>query len=267
MNLNLAKIIQKDGIVKIQNFLSDIELEEFRKIIKYYSAPKSSKNSYWPTNTKLVLYKILKLDFIKFKHSLKILNFEKKKKLKQIADAFYEKKSYLKFIDAYYSPVSNKNVINWHTDQAYQGNPTPKSFVNPDNFFLKIFIYLTDVNPNNGCMSYIPGSHKIGYAIRKGIFEKKINYQPYWHLRDFRNILTSKDNKAYFENYFTDQGYIVKDFLKKTEFLDNNSDSKNFDYNLKAGSAIIFDEGGIHKGSKTLIHDRMVLRYLYSSFK
>ena len=43
MNLNLAKIIQKDGIVKIQNFLSDIELEEFRKIIKYYSAPKAQK--------------------------------------------------------------------------------------------------------------------------------------------------------------------------------------------------------------------------------
>ena len=32
----------------------------------------------------------------------------------------------------------------------------------------------------------------------------------------------------------------------------------------KAGSAIIFDEGGIHKGSRPQLNDRMVLRYLYS---
>ena len=113
------------------------------------------------------------MDFIKFKFSLKILNFEKNKKLKNIADNFYGSKSYLRFIDAYYSPVSNKNIIDWHTDQAYHGDKNPEKYVNPDHYFLKIFIYLTDVNPLNGCMSYIPGSHKIGYAIRKGILEKK----------------------------------------------------------------------------------------------
>ena len=30
---------------------------------------------------------------------------------------------------------------------------------------------------------------------------------------------------------------------------------------------IIFDEGGVHKGSKTLEQDRMILRYIYSNFK
>jgi hypothetical protein len=33
---------------------------------------------------------------------------------------------------------------------------------------------------------------------------------------------------------------------------------------MSAGDAIIFDEGGVHKGSKTLYSERMVLRYLYS---
>ena len=50
----------------------------------------------------------------------------------------------------------------------------------PKKFFLKFFIYLTDVTRNNGCMSYIPESHKIGFEIRKAIYEKKINYQSYW---------------------------------------------------------------------------------------
>ena len=40
------------------------------------------------------------------------------------------------------------------------------NFNNPNDFF-EIFVYLTDVGPGNGCMSYIPESHKIGYAIKK----------------------------------------------------------------------------------------------------
>ena len=53
----------------------------------------------------------------KLVHSLKILNFEKKRSLKN-ADEFYGKKHLIKFIDAYYSPVSNKNIIDWHNDQV-----------------------------------------------------------------------------------------------------------------------------------------------------
>jgi hypothetical protein len=267
MSNELIETVKKNGIVKIKNFLSDTELGELQTIIRYYSAPKSSKNSYWPTTYKHLLYKILKLDFIKFKFSLKILNFEKKKNLSALANQFYNKKSYLKFIDAYYSPISNKNIINWHTDQAYHGNLNPKKYVNPDHFFLKIFIYLTDVTSQNGCMSYIPESHKIGYAIRKGIFENKIAYKPYWHLNDFRKIITESDNSEFFSDYFKDQEHILKDFLRKTENISNNLDTKEFDYSLKAGSAIIFDEGGVHKGSKTLEQDRMILRYIYSNFK
>ena len=56
---------------------------------------------------------------------------------------------------------------------------TRKKFNNPDDFYLKFFIYLTDVSSNNGCMSYIPKSHKIGYEIRKAIYNKEISYQPY----------------------------------------------------------------------------------------
>ena len=32
---------------------------------------------------------------------------------------------------------------------------------------------------------------------------------------------------------------------------------------MKAGDAIVFDEGGIHRGSKPVTHDRLVLRYNY----
>ena len=65
-------------------------------------------------------------------------------------------------------------------------------------------------------MSYIPESHKIGYAIREGIFNRRINYQPYWRLKDFKKIIY--DNLVYFENYFKDSN-ILHNFLKKTDDL------------------------------------------------
>ena len=49
-----------------------------------------------------------------------------------------------------------------------------------------------------------------------------------------------------------------------TEFIESGKDSNEFDYKMSAGDAVIFDEGGVHKGSKTLYSERMVLRYLYS---
>jgi hypothetical protein len=257
----IALEIEKKGIVKIDNFFDVNEIRETSNIIKYYSAPKNTPNSYFPTNFKTIGLKILKLNFIKFFHSLKILQISKKKKLGNISDEFFKKKSELRFIDAYYSKISNDNVLPWHTDQAYSGKKDVTKFNHPDSFYLKIFIYLTDVSPDNGCMSYIPETHKIGYTIRRGIYNGDIQYRPYWALKDFKKIIIENEN--YFRKYF-ENTKILDNFFEKTKNLDQEVNSKNFGYSAKAGSAIIFDEGGIHKGSKPSLNDRMVLRYLYS---
>ena len=165
-------------------------------------------------------------------------------------------------MDAYYSKISKQDVLPWHTDQAYHGKKDVQIFNNPDNFFLKIFIFLTDVGPDDGCMSYIPGSHKIGYAIRSAIYKKDIQYQPYWSIKGFKKIVL--DNKKYFENYFKNI-HIIQNFMQQAEILEKDNAKKKYGYSAKAGSAIVFDEGGVHKGSRPQKIDRMVLRYLYSS--
>ena len=264
MNEIILQEIKEKGIFKINNFLDSNEIYKISKIVNHYSAPKNDPESYFPVNLKTLSYKILKLNFTKFFHSLELWKLEKNKKLNQLANSFFEEKSSLKYIDAYYSKISNKAILPWHTDQAYHGKVAVDQYNHPDNFFLKIFIYLTDVGPDNGCMSYIPGSHKIGYAIRKSIFENKITYQPYWSLMDFRKILSN--NREYFIEYLKDKS-ILEDFLNKTEPLlkgDTKQKNNNFSYVAKAGSAIIFDEGGVHQGSKPQFNDRMVVRYLYS---
>ena len=171
----------------------------------------------------------------------------------------------LKFIDSYYSPISDKDVLPWHSDQAYEGDEKNYSgYVNPDHAHIKFFIYLTEVGPNNGCLSYIPGSHKIGYALRRGIFENKIKYENYYLLKDFRTLV--ENNYDFLKDYLKDDN-LIRNFLDKSKQLIQNPSHDEFDYSLSAGDAIIFDEGGIHKGSKSLKNERVVLRYLYSTKK
>ncbi len=173
MNLELIKDLKENGIIKVKNFLNENELKEIRDITKSYSLPKGHSKSYRSTSIRLLLYKILKLNFKKFKQDVKILNLAKKKNLNFISDRVFGEKSYLKFIDIYHTPISNEDLLPWHTDMAYQGDEKNyEGFVNPDHVHIKFFIYLTDVGPNNGCTSYIPKSHKLGYSIRKGIFKK-----------------------------------------------------------------------------------------------
>lgn len=261
---NLLKNLDEKGIITVKGFLDSDETKKIKDIIKYYSVPKGHHKSYFSTNFIHLALKIVKLDLVKFKHDIQILRLAHTKKLNYIADKVFKQKSYLKFIDGYHSPVSDKDVLPWHTDQAYMGvEKRYEGFVNPDYAHLKFFIYLSNVGPNNGCMSYIPYSHKIGYALRKGIFLKKLKYEPYFTLKEFRSFIKKKVNRNYIENYWNDDSLINK-FLIKTEFIERNENSEEFDYNLSPGDAIIFNEGGVHKGSKSMLNERFVLRYLYS---
>jgi ectoine hydroxylase-related dioxygenase (phytanoyl-CoA dioxygenase family) len=264
INLEDINDLRENGIIKVKNFLNENELKEIRDITKSYSLPKGHSKSYRSTSIRLLLYKILKLNFKKFKQDVKILNLAKKKNLNFISDRVFGEKSYLKFIDIYHTPISNEDLLPWHTDMAYQGDEKNyEGFVNPDHVHIKFFIYLTDVGPNNGCTSYIPKSHKLGYSIRKGIFKKIIKYQPYFTLKEFRNFISKKENADFIKKDLNDEK-IIEEFLNKTNFIENGERSEEFDFSLKAGDAIIFDEGGLHKGSKSLLNERVVLRYLYS---
>jgi len=260
---NLLLDLEQKGIVHVKNFFDSNELEKARKIVKNYSVKKGHDLSYFSTNLKLLIYKVLKLNFKRLSEDIFFLRLAKKKKIDKFSDKHFKKKSFLKFIDAYYSEVSDQDVLPWHTDQAYEGvEKNEKGFVNPDNYHIKFFIYLTDVVPENGCMSYIPYSHKLGYIIRKGIYNNEIKFDKYFLLKEFRNFC--KKNKDYLIKQLNDKKVFDK-FIEETEFIESNKDTKKFDYSLRAGDAIIFNEGGVHKGSKSTISERMVLRYLYSS--
>ena len=262
LNKNQFSELKNFGMVKVQNFINREELEKIKQIIFSYKAPKAHKDTHFANSPRSLLIKLVKGDMKKFKESLYLINLSKKKKLNSIANNYFLKKSSLIAIEGYYTPVSNKEVLDWHCDRSNSNKEKLEHSIDPYVRSLKFFIYLTDVSSNNGCMSYIPLSNKIAFALKKGILENKIEYKKFQFLRDFRKIISEKNNYNYIKDSLEDKKILDK-FLIDTEFIEKGSDTVKFDYNMNAGDAIIFDENGIHKGSKTLNNERLVLRYFF----
>ena len=256
---NIAKLVRDTGIAKVHNFLNEDEVARIKIAISNFLEKKTNPITHYSVKKSSLLIKLLKFDLEKFLSSIILLKISKQKKMKEIADLIFEEQSELTMIDAYKSPVSHAEVLPWHIDKAYDGAKVPYlPFHHPDSCSIKFFIYLTNVGHNNGCTSYIPGSHKITYALRKGLQEKKIKYSPHWKLHDLKNFINHIDNISYFKKYFNGTR-ILDQFMEDVKEENLN----NYDFNMSPGDAIIFDEGGVHKGSKTLINERVVLRYLF----
>jgi len=258
-------ILKKDGLVKISNFLNKKQTNDISSIILKYRPTKASNSSYFASNYKNLFYKLLKLNFVSFFENLSIINVCNSLGLKKFSEQHFKKKTHLTMVDAYYNSKDDnqdKPVIPWHTDQAYSGANINeiKEFVNPDDYTLKFFIYLTDVYRDNGCMSYIPGSHKITYLIRKGIYDGKLDYSPYWSASQIIEFISYNKNKEYIMEHLEEKIFF-NEFLEKLKMLKENDDNHLFDYSMKAGDAIIFNEGIIHKGSRIAYSDRMILRF------
>ena len=163
--------VQKNGISECQEFFNKDKFEDLKKILINNKSVKGTKNSFfYRSKGKFLLRKLFNFEFANFLDCLKLINLSKNLKLNQLSSEIRGRKTKLVSIDSYFSEVSSSKVLDWHVDQAYSGNLKPKQFLNPDHSALKYFIYLTDVSSNNGCLGYIPGSHKILYFLKLGIF-------------------------------------------------------------------------------------------------
>jgi ectoine hydroxylase-related dioxygenase (phytanoyl-CoA dioxygenase family) len=256
--------LRDEGFIKVNNFLNHEETNQTREIIQFYNSSKGNKETHFCINYKSKFLKLIKLDFQKIKDSNYLLNILEKKEINKISNKIFETKSYLSMIDGYCSPKSDKEVLPWHIDQAYNDKDDIKTIHAPNELKYKFFIFLTKVGPDNGCTSYIPGSHKITDAIRQGLYQKKIKYSPHWSLKNLRKFINKIENYNFIISFLKEEK-LVKEFLEKTKFADSDLETNNFDYEAEAGDAIIFNEGGVHKGSKTSFSNRVVLRYLYSA--
>jgi hypothetical protein len=261
-DIDLKNLTDKGFIIK-RNILDEEEINIIKKIILKNRSGKGGVETYYPANNKQLAIKLLKLDIERFLSAVFFLKIKKKLELDKFASIFFGEPAKLLMLDGYHNPISENDILPWHSDQAYSGKLNVEKINSPDLFYIKFFFYLTNVSPNNGCTSYIPGSHKITYAVRSCLYEKKIEYQPFWSIKDLVNIIIKKENYNKIKQKLSSE-YELTTFLTNAEKCISNNSYSNYDFYAEPGDCLIFNEGGVHKGSNPTKNERVVLRYLYS---
>ena len=264
-DIDLKNLTEKGFIIK-RNILNEDEINRIKKIILKNRAGKGGIETYYPANNKQLAIKLLKFDIQRFLSAIFFLKIKKKLELDKIASIFFSEPAKLIMLDGYHNPISENDILPWHSDQAYGGKLNVEKINSPDLFCLKFFFYLTDVGPNNGCTSYIPGSHKITYAVRSCLFEKKIKYQPFWSINELVSIIKKKENYNKIKQKLSSE-YELTTFLANAKKCISDNLFSEYDFHAKPGDVLIFNEGGVHRGSNPTKNERIVLRYLYNKIK
>lgn len=168
-------------------------------------------------------------------------------------------------IDSYLSYISSDDIIKWHCDQSYGGATDPGIYFNgtreniPTTPVNKCFLNLTDVSYHNGALNYLPKSHLIGLAIRQAFNSGVLQYRPFLSLEDAMSIIS--ENSQVFLSQKLLSIEQINFFLEKSRVALDNKDC--FSMNVDAGSMVIFNDLGYHKGSAPQSSQRAVVRYFF----
>ena len=132
----------------------------------------------------------------------------------------------------------SQNVILYRKQislKAHIGLENPVHFFHFDHWQhrLKARLFLTDVTRENAPLIYLKGSHKSGFWK----LQKEIEFYKYYKFDDHGNYLT--DAAQYAGHFFLPEILELKNKLGFEEYIGT----------VKAGTAIIFDAKGLHRGT------------------
>ena len=262
--MNLDDVIHQvcnNGFCRIDNFLDKEDLNFLDESSKIYISKKGNNLGKFAITTKSLLIKLVKLDLRKLYYSLMLKKLSRKYKFKELSGRILGTETDLTNIDTYFNDISLDPVLDWHCDLSNKSMFKKGKIVNPDMVSIKFFFYLNDVYSENGCLSYIPGSHTVVKELGKLIFNKDIDYDYYWSLKALTDLIKKNHVRKKLEKNLTNNQ--VEDFLKKSDYILIEKKNNIFDLSMKKGGLIIFDEYGVHRGSKIKYNPRKVLRFFY----
>ena len=262
-----VELLKLNGVIHKENLIGEKTIKKFKKILEKNDAiGKDNDSGFFPATINSIIKSFLKFKFSKAIHGIIFRRFIQNNKFKIIADDYFNQNSKLVKIDSYISEVSDEKIIDWHTDQAYSGkkNILEDDLIDPDRVLLKFFLFLTNVNCDDGDLAYISGSHKTCYHLKKLIFKRNLKYEPHWSIKQLNDFVKKVDikNKLLQNTELKESEYF--DFLDKVSFINKTEDTKKFDKYAKAGDLMIFDEHGIHRASAPKSNTRYVIRFIFS---
>lgn len=242
-----GEALDRDGFVRILNFIPKDQLDKIRGEVQDLrkTAPRviasehPVRHSFYP--------------FWMFRHRLhtkmtNISSFFGDPNLRALITNYMKKDWCVSDVLSAESPQAETIILGWHTDASA---PT---LDNLDFYRVKLFIYLEDTMEENGCFSFVPGSHKVVHFVQKAMFDGVIPRRPVQAWAEF--IVACDDLKGKMP---ADLWAIVEDMRARIKSDDCCTDG--YDLPCPAGSIIIFDDRSMHRAGIPSGGPRSVLRY------
>jgi hypothetical protein len=153
------------------------------------------------------------------------------------------------------SPVSDEPITKWHTDSNSRSD-------HPDSFTLKFFIYLNSIDESNGAFAYVRGTQSIVTVIRQGIFEGRVEYVPTGSVAELLTAVSDSAVSKYLNEHVSecDLELFRQNLL---ELNDQQAGDRRHDLVGPAGTLLVFDDRGVHRGGVPRVGPRSILRVNY----
>lgn len=159
---------------------------------------------------------------------------------REIAKEFFRplrRRVYVMGILSIETPANLNGITKWHVDAS------SPSYDVETQYNLKFHTYLNDVRRRNGAFSYYRGSHILLKDLREGMMGERLPVKKLHVAENF--IEYFEQNRAALARDGLDERLAaVCDFMKRTPTAEGDSCAVE----APAGSVVIFDERGIHRG-------------------
>ena len=242
----VVALLKRDGVVKLDGFLSPDslvgvrrELDAVRDAMQDTADPPSQRGpSVYPTSL-LVHGRLGEIAEISRVLSAPLL--------KIIRQKIIGRSAYVTDVVGIDSVPEHKLVTQWHVDGGLS------CISKPGDARIKLFIYLNDVTSKNGAFSYVPGSHKILDILHRAMHDRAI---PPLAIRDLSSLRDYCASNA--PGLLEDQQALADRMFGS---IDSDTAACG-PYSLEgpAGTLIIFDERGMHRGGDISEGYRSILR-------
>ncbi len=250
--------IRRDGICLKPQFFSQDEVRELHSTslrMREYSVSNSKEPRRWILISPIdVIRKSIKPHGYK---DIKLLSeVSLRGNFREFASRYMSGEVHLDHVLSIESPPSPKAITAWHTDANSEG-------LHEDFFTLKFFIYLNDITVDNGAFAYLRGSHRLVTNLRRGINQQMIPYVRTASPRDLLNACEITEVRMYLKEEFseTEIEWLSSEL---SELKDDQPGDSTYDLAGPAGTLLVFDDRGVHRGGIPTDGHRSILRYCYA---
>ena len=245
--LNIQKL-RDDGILVIADFLDELEIRRTRAECDFLRTQEAVIDRPGASKVGFSTPRIVKCGLINRARMLG--KIAKNKRMAETATEYFGEPSTICNV----ASIINTPSQDFYDPEQWHCDASQVSTNRADIRTLKFHIYLNDVDRSNGAFAYVPRTHSLVAEVRQRMTADELPRKPIFVVQDMLDLQTE------LQDVLSKTGLEILRDLR--EVFSGGADVVDKFYICgKAGTAIVFDDFGIHKGGEVEQGERVLVRY------